>query len=427
LHGTGGNWRPALGWLRERFKEYFEPRSNLVPKLWGGHISGGCDVAPEDAKTMRRLGMAWHEVHCHFPAYGNYHPEGVAEWRSGHARKWEKMISVDMVRRSIAALHAEGIAAFPYIQVTGDGDAKLLDPALYGATVKDRHGDQYYSDYYDFQQLNSDPSTAFGKDIARQIDGMVARYPEMDGVFLDQACYNWMDHAHDDGITAIDNRPVHMTGFNYQPHLEHLSRLLHPNKAIIANGPFCVGLMKYVDAFMAEGSGWLCDLMQYYGLDKPMFFLMYHSSDRDIELMFQRCLIYAAGFSSYPAALPSKDLYDLYLPMLSRLFGRRWIFDADPLKLPTGFQGGVYRMPNGSLMASVVGSEPRQAGRPLKPETVLVSTADIDAVKSVTLQTLGGGVVEIPFGKEKGGVQFDVPGDTIAALAELRYNKPGRA
>ena len=41
------------------------------------------------------------------------------------------MISVDMIRRTIDNLHAEGIAALPYIQVSGDGDAKLLDPALY--------------------------------------------------------------------------------------------------------------------------------------------------------------------------------------------------------------------------------------------------------------------------------------------------------
>lgn len=428
LRGTGGDWRPALGWLRERFKEYFEPRSSMVGKLWGGHISGGCDVDPAQARIMRQLGMTWHEVHVHFPAYGNYHPEGVAEWRSGHERKWEKMISVDMIRRSIDNLHSEGIAAFPYIQISGDGDAKLLSPSMYKATVRDRHGEPTnYSEYYDTFQLNSDLSTTFGKDITRQIDGMVARYPAMDGVFLDQACYNWADYAHDDGITAIDNRPVYMTGFNYPPHLEHLSRLLHPKKAIIANGPFCVGLMKYVDAFMAEGSGWLCDLMQYYGLSKPMFFLMYHSADRDIELMFQRCLIYAAGFASYPAAMPSKDLYDLYLPMLSRLFGREWIFDPDPLKLPTGFQGGVYRMPTGSLMASVVSSEQCCPGRKVRPETVCVRAADIEGVKSVTLQTLGGGIAEIPFGKDKGGVQFDVPGDTVAALAELRYNQKGKS
>jgi hypothetical protein len=35
FRGTVGHWRPALGWLYERFREYFEPRSNIVDQLWG--------------------------------------------------------------------------------------------------------------------------------------------------------------------------------------------------------------------------------------------------------------------------------------------------------------------------------------------------------------------------------------------------------
>ena len=72
----GGDWRPALGWLYDRFKEYFEPRSTFIHELWGGHISGDCDVTPSRRKIDAALGMTWHEVHVHFPAYGNYHPEG---------------------------------------------------------------------------------------------------------------------------------------------------------------------------------------------------------------------------------------------------------------------------------------------------------------------------------------------------------------
>jgi len=50
--------------------------------------------------------------------------------------------------------------------------------------------------------MNSDPALPFGRDITRQIDGMMARYPDLNGVFLDQPCYNVLDQAHDDGITA---------------------------------------------------------------------------------------------------------------------------------------------------------------------------------------------------------------------------------
>ena len=69
--------------------------------------------------------MKWHEIHAHFPLYGNYHPEGVSEWRSGHDRKNETVISVDRVRETLRNLHTAGIAGMPYIQVSGDGDLNL--------------------------------------------------------------------------------------------------------------------------------------------------------------------------------------------------------------------------------------------------------------------------------------------------------------
>jgi len=418
LTSTPGNWRPALGWLYERFKEYFEPRSKSIHSLWGGHISGGCNVALEEAQIMADLGLTWHEVHVHFPCYGNYHPEGVTEWRSGHALDDETRISIDMIRRTIENLHAVGAAALPYIQVSGDGDEELLDPAFTSDRIRDWYGN-YISAWRRTWLMNSDPALPFGKDMVRQIRGMVDRYPEMDGVFLDQACYNFPDTAHDDGITAVNNRPCYMTGFNYFPHLELLSSLLHPGKSIIANGPYGIGIMKYIDGFMAEGSGWLCDHFQYYGLAKPMFFLVYKDSDRDLELMFQRCLIYAAGFTSYPKALPSKDLYDRYLPLLRKLFGRTWFFDADPLQLPTGFEGNLYRKPDGNLIASLVSTEPRAAGRSPSDPAVRIRTSDMENIKTITIHRLDGQPEAVNFTREDGAIQFDVPDDTVAGVVEV--------
>jgi hypothetical protein len=419
FRGTGGAWRPALGWLYERFREYFVPRSRLIHNLWGGHVSGGCDVSAEEAAAMADLGLKWHEIHVHFPAYGNYHPEGLAEWRSGHARESPAAISVETIRRTIRNLHGAGSAALPYIQVTGDGDDHLLDPAFEADRIRDLHGDRFCA-WPGTTLLNSDPSLAFGRDMTRQIAGMVARYPEMDGVFADQLCYNQLDTAHDDGLTAVNNRPAYMLGFNYFPHLEHLSALLHPAKAIIGNGPYAIGIMKYVDGFMAEGSGWLCDHFQYYGLEKPMYFLMYQSGDRDIELMFQRCLIYGAGYTSYAKAAPSRDLYRLYVPLLEKLFRRRWVFDANPIELPTGFAGNVFRGPAGALLASVVSTQPRLGGRTLGDNSIRVRAAGVERVRRISLTLPGTEPADVAFGREDGALQFALPGDLRAGVAELR-------
>ncbi len=419
--GTRGNWRPALGWLYQRFNEYFEPRSSLIHRLWGGHISGRFNVSPKDARVMSDLGMKWHEIHAHFPAYGNYHPEGIDEWVNGHyMMEDDATVTVEMMHRTMDNLHAAGIASFPYMQLSGDADGKLLYTNFPSSQVHDYYGNEIRWEDFGGGQLNSDLSLPFGQDIVRQIDGIAARYPEMDGIFVDQACYNWLDTAHDDGITAVNNRPCYMTSFNYYPHLEHLASVLHPeNQCIIGNGAHCIGLMKYLDGFMAEGTSWLCDHFQWYGLAKPMFFLLYEVDDRNIERMFQRCLMYAAGFTSYPQALASKDLYDRYLPLLTRLFRRKWVFDPDPLKLPIGYQGNIYRGERGTLLASIVNEEFRIPGRQLVKDSIYICTADSGQVRKVTLQHVGGVIEEIPFYSENGTVQFDIPGNTLAAVAEL--------
>jgi len=421
LRGTEGDWRPALGWLYQRFTDYFEPRSTSIHRLWGGHICGGCNVSSEDAEAMARLSMTWHEIHVHFPAYGNYHPEGTQSWRSGHSREDETLISVDVIRRTIANLHAQGIAAMPYIQVSGDGDVELLDPSMEGSRTRNIHGETW-SAWPGTLLMNSDPSLPFGEDITRQIDGMVKRYPEMDGVFLDQACYNFLDTAHDDGITAVNNRPAYMTGLNYCPHLEHLSRLLHPDRAIIANGPHGIGILKYIDGVMAEGSTWLCDHLQYYGIGrKPLFFLMYHYDDEHVELMFQKALLFGAGFASYPAAMPSRDLYDAYLPVLERLYRRRWVFDPAPLQLPPSFEGQVYRGETGSLLVSLVGAMRRLSERSIPDVSVQVKTADIADVKQAVLHRPGQPPEPLALGRDSQGVSFSPPSDLVAGVVELVF------
>lgn len=419
LRGCEPDWRPALGWLYERYREYFEPRSPLIHNLWGGHISGTCNVSVEDARQMVELGLKWHEVHEHFPAYGNYHPEDHENWRSGHAPHKELLISVDMIRQTIKNLHAAGAAALLYLQVSGDGDEKLLDPKFAGDRVRDWHGDLWPA-WPGTYLMNSDPSLPFGKDMTRQINGIVQRYPEMDGIFVDQPCYSFLDTAHDDGLTAVNNQPCYLTSWNFLPHLEHLSRLLHPGKVIIGNAPFAIWQMKYMDGVMSEGLEWLSDKLQYYTLgQKPLYFLEYNNDDRRIERMFQHALLYGAGFASYPQAMSSKDLYDKYIPILERLYRRRWVFDPDPLRLPSAFKGNLFRSERSTLIASLVSDLERLPGRPAGKATVAVNARGTETVKQITLHAPGEPAQPVGFTQKDGEIQFDVPGDLAAGVVEL--------
>ena len=59
--------RDIMFWLHKlnpanRFKEYFEPRSLLIDKLWGGHICGTFNVSRDDAEVMASLARAGAEM-----------------------------------------------------------------------------------------------------------------------------------------------------------------------------------------------------------------------------------------------------------------------------------------------------------------------------------------------------------------------------
>ncbi len=419
--GTAGHWRPALGWIFKHYVDYFEPVSKNIRDLWGGHICGTLDLDPDTAKKMKELGIKWYEIHCHFPAYGNYHPEGVTEWMCGHNKKDKKPITVERIRSVIKMLQDEGIAAMPYIQVAGDGDQELLAPEMYSACVTNRRGERWCS-WPGAWLMDPLPNLPFGKDIDRQIDGLCGRYPEMDGVFLDQPCYNFIDTAHDDGITAIDNKPATMTGLHYKTHIERLARHIHPDKTIIGNGPFGISVTKHMDGFMAEGSSWLCDHLQYYAIGtKPLFFLMYNCDDASIELMFQSALLHGAGFASYPKAYPSKDLFDKYMPLLEKLYRRRWIFDKDPIQLPVGFKGNIFRGSNErTLYVALVRGMSRIPRENAVEGKVIVKTKDIATAKGCTIYRPGIPAEPLPYDMtEEGALTFTPPTDTVAALIEI--------
>ncbi|MBN1445182.1 MAG: hypothetical protein JW957_03640 [Candidatus Omnitrophica bacterium] len=422
LRAASGGWRPSLGWLYKRFREYFEPRSKNIHNLWGGHICGTYDVPLKKARIMAELGCKWHEIHAHFPFYGNYHPEGMKSWSTGHPMRVSKAhpdISVELIKKSIKNLHNAGVAAMPYIQVAGDGDDKLPAAILNRSLIKDIYGEKV-SAWPGTHMMNSDLSLPFGKDMVRQIKGMVSRYPEMDGVFLDQACYNFLDTAHSDGITAVGNRPAYMTGFNYAPQLELLSGLLHPEKVIIGNGPFSIGIMKYIDGFMAECESWLNDHLQYYAIAKPMFFLTWGKSGRSLEKMFQSCIFYGAGFTSNPEVYKSsKDIFDMYMPVLQLLYRRRWVFENNPIEVPYGYKGSLFSSSRGTLVAGIVSETVRTMPPPFRSETVHINAKAAKKTHRVVLHEPGQKPRDIKFSCKEEGLEFDVPGATVAAVAEL--------
>jgi len=375
FRGIPGCWRPALGWIYERHREYFESASALLPTLWGGHDCSGYDQSEADIAAGAAAGERWCEIHAHFPHYGQYDAQ-KEEWVSiTHAwhtpppgetvhiarhrepkTEAECTLSAATVRRTIERLNKHGIAAMPYIQVSGDANPPVAE-RFTSDEIRDINGDRVFwreCGSSVLVQMNADDALPFGKHLDEMIAGMLDKYTGARGVFVDQACYNFVDTAHFDGITAIDNRPCYMTGFNYWNRLARVAARVHPDGAIMANGPFAIEMMRHIDGVMAEGLSWLCDHQKYGALAKPVYFLMYEHGRVNVELMLQNALVYAAGYTAAAWSKDYRDIYDAYTPLLKMLDNRRWVFDPDPLALPAGLRGDIYRAADRTLLVSVV-------------------------------------------------------------------------
>ena len=405
LWGTEGCWRPALGRIFEQNKKYFVSKSKLLPNLWGGHSCDGYNQKEKAVAAGAETGEKWCEIHAHFSLYGQYDPDQEQwtaidyQWhqlpeddspRRTAARKTveECQCSVEIVRNTIDLLNKYNIAPMPYIQVSGDANPPVAErfaedqiKDVNGKPVKWREMGTSI-----LHQMNASPDSVFGKYLDDMINGMLDKYVGSKGVFVDQACYNFTDIAHFDGITAIDNQPVSMTGFNFAPRLAMVSKRIHPDGAIMANGPSGIEMMENIDGYMSEGTTkWLCDHFQYFGLAKPMYCLMYKQSRGNVEQMFQFCLIYACGYTATSWSPDYKDLYDAYIPLVDMLADRRWIFDPNPLTLPVGFEGNIYRGREGDILVTLVKNQASVIPGKAEDLVITVRTSDINTIKHVAL------------------------------------------
>ena len=119
--------------------------------------------------------------------------------------------------------------------------------------------------------------------------------------------------------------------------------------------------------------------------------------------------------------MPSKDLFDLYIPLLEKLYRRRWIFDADPIHASTGFRANIFRSERGTVCVPILRTMARITRNEAKEGQIEVRTSDIASIQKVTLTEVGKEPVELAFERnEKGYITFTLDPDFVAGLVELQ-------
>jgi hypothetical protein len=360
-----GCWRPGLGWLYHKYPEYFDPPNSQVYEFEGGFMITNPYTRDSYLKKVSQFGykynVKWAEIHNHFPCYGDYAPT-KKEWDSVIRHDYPEVsapkekLSVEKINRHVQSLHENNIKGLLYFQCTGDAFVPFVEKHFLGSVARDAFGKKVPT-WKDCCFANASPETAFGKHINRQIDKLVADYPDIDGVFVDQMCYQMLDSAHHDGVTACSNKPAAMFGYSYEENLKKLSAILHSQgKVIWGNGPFNVEVQKNIDGIMAEGVSGIAETYKYLCLTKPLLVHTYPDKPENIEKMFRHCLLcggsYSIGASSKlpepePIEGKAQEVFARCIPLVEKLFNRKWVFAATPLKIPAQFDGNIFYTDNG--------------------------------------------------------------------------------
>ena len=365
--GHRGCWRPGLDWIMHRYPEYFEP---VNPEVWKHHGAFAITNPFTKPEVLDRLPVRWSELHNHFPCYGNYAPE-EPEWESVVLHDYPELkaeipgkISRDRINSMIARLHEHNIKAMLYIQVNGDCFMPMALKCFPDSIARDSAGDPYPA-WKECCLVNASESTTFGRYISGMIDRFLAAYPDIDGVFLDQLCYQMTDYAHSDGKTSADDRPAAEYGVSYDWNLAKLSRLVHgAGKFIWANGPFDIEVGHLTDGVMSEGTSGISEAHKYLCLKKPHLIHTYPNDEFKAESMLQYCLLAGSAWS-YGGSSTLQDppdftpeirrLFDSYLPLIKPLLSAEILLEANPFLLPPSCKGEIFRSKeNGEILLTLI-------------------------------------------------------------------------
>lgn len=350
-----GCWRPGLQFIIDRYKEFFYPVNGQV---WEHHKAFAITNPFTLPEAVDALPIAWSEVHNHFPYYSNYAPEEPA-WDSVVRHDYPDLtaevpekITPERINAHIDYLHKRNIKAMLYIQVSGDC---LIGPAeeFFADDIARDEGGNMMLTWKECCFLNASEGSKFGEYVNQMIDRFLAMYPAIDGVFLDQLCYQAIDFAHSDGKTAVYDKPAAEYGASYLYNVKKLSRLLHgANKFIWANGPFDIEIARYCDGIMSEGTSGISETHKYLCVRKPLLIHTYPTDEFKIESMFRYVLLTAASYSyggsstlRKPAEQSAavKKLFEEYKFLADNLLGSEVILSADPFKLQPMCRGEIFQ------------------------------------------------------------------------------------
>ncbi len=343
------DWRGVMGHYVRAYPELFEPipAARKYEGMYG--IDNASGLKRGQFGGLKAQGITCLEVHGHFPEYGVYiTPEALADpeltWRCRpHARE---ELSLAINRGIVEGLLEAGVPPFMYFyNVHADSETirnRFAADLMQGETG--RPNIQYQGE----PALRAQVDSPFGKHLLEQMDLMLKAYPKAPGLFVDNFSIQWVDFAHDDGVTMIHNRPAYDMNRNHQDVGPPCFAKAHQaGKVIMVNKLGTIESARGADMVLVEGMSVAGLRMHAFACPYRAVFPLAWEGPRTPDRL-ERCMQHLLIWGGTPAATLARrgdrGAITAYRPLTDAMIGKRWVFEEDPLSLPAGFQGQLFRI-----------------------------------------------------------------------------------
>ena len=373
IAGTRPDYRAVYGHYVTAYPELFEPIPETrkyegmygitTPAAWQGD-DGRRASAPStrpgsatrrarpfrparDEAAMIANRVTCLEMHGHFMEYSRYiTPEQMAnpDMPIVGGENPRGNLTVNINRAVFAEVMKAGIAPFVYFYNV-HALPKNFETLFPNDVMVDELGKKE-AQWFTECCLVAQPDTAFGKNLLEQLGLLLQAYPDVPGYFVDNYSIEKVDFAHDDGVTMVHNKPAYDLNRNHQVIGTMCLAMLHKaGKVTMVNKLSTIESARGADMVLVEGGDSQHMIMHAMACPtRALFPLGWDDPDKTrlLERHFQTLLLWGGTPDTEMAA--DAQAMEAYRPLTDAMIGKRWVFDANPLTLPAGYQGQIFRI-----------------------------------------------------------------------------------
>jgi len=374
------DWRAGLGWMRNRYKEFFEPVNPLVNKVAGCASYSSYEGKLDIAKYRKMAYSVNWKASLDFPFMGMFIPPVVSDTETWVKYKQfgvtvgDGLGSVQRLRDYSDNFSKSGFYTLSYFNITEAGNnIKYPIPARKAKDDKDLWKDANDFIYYQMRSgllhaaeilpdwderpiysnwensVAMDPGDeTYQKFFLDQAQRHIDKIPATSGICIDRL--DWLSFYNgkaDDKVSLYNGKKVRSLVMSWYSAMDKLGPLMHKaNKVIFCNPLYKrIDLFKHIDGFYDEYGNYPASLSlsAQLALNKPLMSWTTGKTDflPNPDSYFQHHL-YLGAFLTAPfpgndhTILPDEDTEKLYLEygfLLNMLRDKEWVLEPNIIKV----------------------------------------------------------------------------------------------